>query len=72
MNNFYYPFFVSVHKCGGSCDTIDDPYARIWVPGKVKDANVKVFNLVSRVNETWLLVQYELCECKCRLNGYVI
>ena len=21
----YHPFLVSVNKCGGSCDTIDDP-----------------------------------------------
>ena len=22
---FYYPFFVSVNKCGGSCSTVDHP-----------------------------------------------
>ena len=30
--------------------------------------NVKVFNLMSRVNETKSLVQYKLCEFKCGLN----
>ena len=39
------------------------------VPGKVKDLNLKVFNLKSRVNETRFLVQHESCECKYRLNG---
>ena len=24
----FYRFTVSVNKCGGSCNTIDDPYAR--------------------------------------------
>ena len=33
--------------------------------------NVKVFNLMSRVNETRFLVQHESCECKYRLNGNV-
>ena len=33
--------------------------------------NVKVFNLMSRVNEIRLLVQHELCERKCRLNKSV-
>ena len=23
----FYPFTVSVNKCGGSCNTVDDPYA---------------------------------------------
>ena len=45
--------------------------ARAYVPNKVKNINVKVFNLVLRVNEIWLLVQYESCECKCRLNKSV-
>ena len=41
----YYPFSVSVDKCGGSY-TIDDPYARICVPDEAKNRNVKVFNLI--------------------------
>ena len=30
--------------------------------------NVKVFNLISRVNQTWFLVQDDSCECKYRCN----
>ena len=30
--------------------------------------NVKVFNLLSAVNETRFLAQHDLCECKCGLN----
>ena len=29
---------------------------------------IKVFNLMSGVNVKRFLVQYESCECKCRLN----
>ena len=32
----YYSYVVSINKCGGSCNTIDDPYARICAPDKVK------------------------------------
>ena len=39
------------------------------VPNKVKNMNVKVFNLMSGVNETIFLVQRE--SCKCRLNENV-
>ena len=55
----YYPFTVSVSKCGGSCNTIDDPYARVCVPNKVKNMNVKVLISMSGVNETRFLVQHD-------------
>ena len=64
----FYPFNVSVNDSGGSCNTINDPYARVCVPDKVKSMNVNVFNLMSRINETRFLVQHELHECACGLN----
>ena len=42
----------SVNKCGGSCNTIVDPFSQVGFPNKVKNMNVKVFNLMFRVNET--------------------
>ena len=47
-----------------SSNTIDDPYVRVCVSDKVKNMNVEVFDLISRVNE----IQHESCECKCRLH----
>ena len=67
----FYPFTVSVNKYGGTCNTIDDPYASVCVPNKVKNITVKVFNLMSGVNETRLLVNHESCECKCGFNERV-
>ena len=32
----FYPFAVSVTKCGGRFDIIDHPYAPVWIPNKVK------------------------------------
>ena len=48
----FYPYSVDINKCKGSCNTINDPYAKICVPDEIKYANVKVFNLMSRTNET--------------------
>ena len=36
----YYPCVISAYMCGGSCNTIDDPYTRICVPNKVACVNV--------------------------------
>ena len=38
--DIFYSLSVSVNKCGGNCNTIDDPYAHVWVPNKVNNINV--------------------------------
>ena len=51
-NPIFYPFIVKINRCSGCCNSINDPHARICVPDIVKNLNVKVFNLMSRSNET--------------------
>ena len=51
-NPMFYPFSIKVNKCSGNCNNINDPYAKICVPDTVKYLNVRVFNLMSRTNET--------------------
>ena len=46
-----YPFSIKISKCSGSCNNINDPYAKTCVPDVVKELNVKVFNLMSRTYE---------------------
>ena len=33
-------------KCSGSCNNINDPYAKLCVPDVIKNLNAKVFNLI--------------------------
>ena len=64
----FYLFSIKTSKCGGSCNNINDPYAKICVPDIGKDLNVKVFNLMSRTNETSHIKWRETRKCKCRLD----
>ena len=48
----FYPYTIKVNKCSGSCSNINDPYAKLCVPDIIKNVNVMVFNLMSRINET--------------------
>ena len=48
----FYSSSIKTSKCSGSCKNIKDPYAKICVLDVVKSLNVKVFNLMSRTNET--------------------
>ena len=47
-----HPYYIGVNKCSGNCNTINDPFAKLCVPDVVKNINVKVFNLMSGINET--------------------
>ena len=67
----FFPFSIETSKCSGSCNNINYPYAKICVPDVVKNLNVKVFNLMSRTNETRHIDWHETCKCKCRLDASV-
>ena len=40
-NPVFYPFSIKTSKCGGTCNNINDPNAKICVPDIAKDLNVK-------------------------------
>ena len=67
----FYPYSIKINKFRGSCSTINDPYAKICVPDKIKNTNVKVFNLMSRTNEKRRIKRHKTCKCKCRLDARV-
>ena len=48
----FYSYSIKINKCKGSCKTFSDPYAKLCVPETIKNINVKVFNLMSKTNET--------------------
>ena len=68
-NPIFYPFSIKTSKFSGNCNNINDPYARICVPNVVKNLNVKVFNLISRINETRPIKWHETSKCECRLDA---
>ena len=48
----FYPYNVLVTKCSGSCNTLDDPMAKLCIPNIIKEINMKVYNFLMRLNET--------------------
>ena len=67
----FYPFSVKINRCSGNCNNINDPYARICVPDTVKNLNVKIFNLMSRTNETSSIKWHKTCKCIFRWNEII-
>ena len=70
-NPVFYPFSIKTSKCSGNCNNTNDPCAKICVPEVAKDLNVKVFNVMSRTNETRHIEWHETCRHKCRLDAIV-
>ena len=67
----FFPFSIKTSKCSDSCNNINHPYANICVPDVVKNLNVKVFNLMSRTNETRHIEWHETCKCECKFGANV-
>ena len=62
-------YFILYSIC--NCNNINDPYAKICVPDTVKDLNFKVFNLISRTNETRYKKWHKTCKWICRLDKII-
>ena len=37
----FYPYSAQIIKCSGSCNNINDPYAKLCVPDVAKNMNIK-------------------------------
>ena len=70
-NLIFYPFSIKTSICSGSCNNINNPYAKLCVPEFIKNLNVKVFNLMSRTSETKHMKWHKMCKCQCRLDAIV-
>ena len=64
----FFSYSIKTNKCSGSCNNINNPLAKLCVPGVIKKLNVKVFNLVSGINKARRIEWHETCKCKCRFE----
>ena len=65
----FFPFNIKASKCSGSFNNINYLYAKIYVPHVLKKLNVKVFNLMSRTNETRHIEWDETFKCECKFEA---
>ena len=67
----FYRYSIKVNKCSGGCGSINNPYAKICIPDITKSLNVKLVNLMQRVNETRRVTWHETCKCVCRFTSAI-
>ena len=64
----FYPYNVLVNKCSGSCNTLDNPMAKLCVPNITNRIDMKVYIFLTMLNETCNVLWHESCKCACKLN----
>ena len=67
----FYPYSIKVSKWVESCGSINIPFAKICIPDITKSINVRVFNLMQRINETRRVIWHETRKFVCRLTSAV-
>ena len=67
----FYPYNVQVNKYSGSCNTLDNPMAKLCVPNVIKGVNMQVYHFLMRLNETRSVLWHESRKCVCKLNSSV-
>ena len=65
----YYPLMSSRDKYNGNSNAVKVLSTKICILSRAKDVNVKVFNMITRINEAKTLVKCISCDCKCKVNS---
>ena len=65
----HHSFINSLEKCNGSCNTANVLATKISVQTKTKDINVKVFNMIRRINGVKALIKPISCNWKCKFDS---
>ena len=55
---YYYPFPVTLDRCVGSYNTLNDLSNKVCVPNKAEDLNISVFNMITGINESKTLTKH--------------
>ena len=67
---FYYHLFAfKLDRYVRSCNTLNDLSNNIRVPNKAENLNLRVFNMITGINESKTLAKHISCECKCKFDG---
>ena len=64
-----HPFAVKLDRYVESCNTLNDLSNKVYVPHKADDLNLRVFSMITGINEWKTLTKHISWECKCKFDG---
>ena len=65
----YSPFAVKLDRCVGSWNTLNILPYKLCVPNETEYINLRVFNMITRINKSKTLTKLISCKCKCKFDG---
>ena len=54
----YYSIVISLDKCNGSCNVVDDLSTKMCVSSETSDASIKDFDMITRMHEAKTLIKH--------------
>ena len=64
----YYPFAVKLDRHIGGYNTLNNLSNKVCVPNKTEDLNLRVFNMITAINESKTLTTHISCEFKYKFD----
>ena len=64
----YYPFSVKLDRYVGSCNNLNDLSNKVYVPNKIENSNLRVFNKITSINDSKTITKHIWCQCKCKFD----
>ena len=62
----HYPFMINLDEFSGSCNVLSP---KICVPMKIKDINLKAFNMIKNEIGAKAMSKHISCDCECKFNS---
>ena len=67
---YCFQLVVSLYRCNGCCNTLDDLSSRICVAHKTEDVNFNVVNMIERIKESKTFKKKHISySCKYKFDG---
>ena len=63
----YCPLAVNLDKCVENCNTPNDFSNKVCVPNKTEDLNLRLFNMITGINESKTLPNHMSCKLNVNL-----
>ena len=64
-----YPFVVNLDRRNESCNTLNDTSSRICVINKIKVVNLRIFKMITGINESKTLTKHISYKCICKFDS---
>ena len=64
-----YPFVVNLDRRNESCNMLNDTSSRICVINKIKVVNLRIFKMITGINESKTLTKHISYKCICKFDS---